>query len=340
MTRQRPIKVGIMGFGQTGRQIYELAACSDDVEIVAIADIGKPHILHYLLGSEVENPADYRLEGNFLANPRFRSRLVEIDRPAEMPWDIFGVDAVIDSTGKFRDSHSMRDHLDSGAPRVILRTLPADEIDRIVIPGLNHTTVEAGDRMISAGSATTSALALLLDSLGKGFEIVCGSMTTVHAYTSDQALQDYAGSDFRRSRSAAKNIIPNNHEASDWLASFLPQYEGKILTSALNVPVQEGCLMDVNLVMADTAVDAEAINAVMCEAAQRHPGIIGVAEDPIVSSDVIGSTLSLLFDLKGTIKAGGSIIKTLSWYETRGHAARLLDVVRLYDALDAQREVA
>ncbi len=340
MTRQGPIRVGIMGFGQTGRQIYELAATSDDIEIVAIADIGKPHILHYLLRSEVEQPEDYRLEGNFLVNPRFRSRLVEIDRPAEMPWDIFAVDAVIDSTGKFRDGHSMRDHLESGAPRVLLRTLPSDDIDRIVIPGLNDSSAQAGDRMISAGSATTGALALLLDSLADEFEIVCGSMTSVHAYTSDQALQDYAGSDFRRSRSAAKNIIPNNHEASDWIGHFLPQFEGKILTSALNVPVQEGCLMDVNLVMADSAVDAEAVNAVMRSAADSHPGIIGVAEDPIVSSDVIGSSLSLLFDLKGTIKAGGNIIKTLSWYETRGHAARLLDVVRLYDALDKQREVA
>ncbi|MFV8817067.1 glyceraldehyde 3-phosphate dehydrogenase NAD-binding domain-containing protein [Haliea sp. E17] len=340
MTRQKPIRVGIMGFGQIGRQIYELAACSDDVDIVAIADIGKPHILHYLLRSEVENPQDYLLEGNFLVNPRFRSRLVEIDRPAEVPWDIFAVDAVIDATGKFRDGQSMRDHLHSGAPRVILRTLPTDEIDRIVIPGLNHASVEAGDRMISAGSATTGALALLLDSLSRSFAIECGSMTTVHAYTSDQALQDYAGSDFRRSRSAAKNIIPNNHEASDWLGRLLPGFEGKILTSALNVPVQEGCLLDVNLVMADPAVDAEAVNAVMREAAQRNPSIIGVAEDPIVSSDVIGSPLSLLFDLKGTIKAGGSIIKTLSWYETRGHAARLLDVVRLYDTLDSQREVA
>ncbi len=340
MSRQSPIRVGIMGFGQTGRQIYELAACSDDVEIVAIADIGKPHILHYLLESEVEQPENYRLEGNFLVCPRFRSRLVQIDRPAEMPWDIFGVDAVIDSTGKFRDSQSMRDHLDSGAPRVMLRTLPTDEIDRILIPGLNHTTAQVTDRMISAGSATTGALALLLNSLGSSFDIVCGSMTTVHAYTSDQALQDYAGSDFRRSRSAAKNIIPNNHEASDWLGYFLPQFEGKILTSALNVPVQEGCLLDVNLVMADGAVDPEAVNAVMRDAAQAHPGIIGVAEDPIVSSDVIGSPLSLLFDIKGTIKAGGNIIKTLSWYETRGHAARMLDVVRLYDALDAQQEVA
>ena len=340
MTQRKPIRVGIMGFGQTGRQIYQLASQSDDVEVVAIADIGKPEILHYLLCSEVDDPQRHELDGNFLANDRFRARLMEIDRPAEMPWDIFGVDIVIDSTGRYRDRNCMEDHLGNGAPRVLLRTLPTDHIDRIVIPGINESSADFEDRMISAGSATTSALALLLDSLAGSFEIDCGSMTTIHAFTSDQALQDYAGSDFRRSRSAAKNIIPNTHEASLWLGQILPRFEGKILTSALNVPVQEGCLLDVNLVMADSSVDAEAVNQVMRAAAAARPGIVGVVEDPIVSSDVIGNPLSLLFDAKGTIKAGNNTIKTLSWYENLGHAARLLDVVRLYSSLDQQQEAA
>ena len=340
MTMQAPTRVGIMGFGQTGRQIFELASRSDDIEVVAIADIGKPEILHYLLNSEVEQPERHQLEGNFLVNDRCRARLMEIDRPAEMPWDIFGVDAVIDSTGKYRDRQSMESHLGNGAHRVLLRTLPTDHIDRIIIPGINGDSASAADRMVSAGSATTSALALLLHSLAAEFAIECGSMTTIHAFTSDQALQDYAGSDFRRSRSAAKNIIPNSHEASLWLGHILPEFEGKILTSALNVPVQEGCLLDVNLVMADSAVEVEAVNDAMRAAAARQPGIIGVVEDPIVSSDVIGNPLSLLFDTKGTIKAGANTVKTLSWYENLGHAARLLDVVRLYKQLDQQQEAA
>jgi len=340
MTAHKPARVGIMGFGQTGRQIYDLASRSEDVEVVAIADIGKKEILHYLLASEVNEPERHRLEGNFLVNPRFRSRLVQIDRPAEVPWDIFGVDMVIDSTGKFRESRFMQDHLDNGAGRVLLRTLPLDGIDRIVVPGINGNSIEAGDRMVSAGSATTTALCLLLHLLSERFEISCGSMTTVHAYTSDQALQDYAGSDFRRSRSAAKNIIPNGHEAGLWLGRVLPQFEGKFITSALNVPIQLGCLLDVDLVMADPAVTAEDVNHAMRAAAGELPGIVGVVEDPIVSSDVIGNPLSLLFDAKGTIKAGSTIVKTLSWYENLGHAARLLDVVRLYRTLDEQREAA
>ncbi|MFT5481679.1 MAG: glyceraldehyde 3-phosphate dehydrogenase [Halieaceae bacterium] len=340
MTVNAPIRVGLMGFGQTGRQIYELASRSDDFEIVAIADIGDPKILHYLLCSEIKNNQRHRLEGNFLTNERFSSRLIPIDRPAEMPWDVFGVDIVIDATGKYREASYMNDHLSNGAPRVLLRTLPVDSIDRIVIPGLNGDSIQATDRMISAASGTTSALCLLLNILSAEFAIECASMTTIHSYTSDQALQDYAGSDFRRSRSAAKNIIPNTHEAGAWLGRILPEFEGKVLTSALNVPIHQGCLLDVNLVVEDASVTAEQINDVMRASVAKHKGIVGVVEDPIVSSDVIGSSLSLLFDTQGTIKAGENTIKALSWYENLGHAARLLDVVRLYSELDAQREVA
>ena len=113
MSNSKPIRVGIMGFGQTGRQIYELASRSDDVEIVAIADIGKPEILHYLLRSEVNEPERHELQGNFLVNPQFRSRLMQIDSPAEMPWDIFGVDMIIDSTGKYREVAAMQEHLNN-----------------------------------------------------------------------------------------------------------------------------------------------------------------------------------------------------------------------------------
>lgn len=338
MAQGKPIRVGIMGFGRTGRQIYELASRSSDVEVVAVADIGKPEILHYLLGSEVQEPERHQLQGNFLVNPAFRTRLLQIDRPADMPWDIFAVDMVIDSTGKHRETSHMREHLDNGAPRVLLRTLPADGIDRIVIPGINDTQAAAADRMISAGSATTTALCLLLHVLSRSFAIDCGSMTTIHAYTSDQALQDYAGSDIRRSRSAAKNIIPNSHEAGAWLGRILPAFDGKFLTSALNVPIHEGCLLDVNLVLQDAAVGVEDINQAM--RAANLPGIVGVVEDPIVSSDVIGNPLSLLFDTKGTLKAGKNTIKTLSWYENLGHAARLLDVVRIYRQLDVRKEAA
>ena len=333
MGKERRLRLGLMGFGRTGRQLFELAALSDDVEVVAIADVGAPDILHYLLRAETAEPERYELEGNFITCPAFKARMMAIDSPAEMPWDIFNVDAVVDATGIYGEADFLREHLANGAPRVLLRTLPVDEIDRIVIPGVNEASIEADDRLVSAGSATTSALALMLQVLGAAYPIACASLTTVHAYTSDQALQDYAGSDFRRSRSAAENIIPNTHEAARWIGQVLPGFAGKVMSSALNVPIHEGCLADVNLVFQDASVTPEHVNDRMREAAKRLPEIVGVAEDPIVSSDVIDSTLSLLFDAKGTIKAGERIIKALGWYENRGHAARLLDVARLYAAL-------
>jgi|AntAceMinimDraft_5_1070358.scaffolds.fasta_scaffold08055_2 glyceraldehyde 3-phosphate dehydrogenase len=339
MAKSRPVRVGIMGFGQIGRQIYDLASHSEDVEVVAIADVGKPAILHYLLSSEAVQPERHELQGNFLVNPRFRARLMQIDRPEEMPWDVFAVDIVIDATGKFRERQSMEAHLANGARRVLLRTLPIDHIDRIVVPGVNAAEAQVADRMISGGSPTTSALCLLLQCLSESFAIECGSMTTVHAFTSDQSLQDYAGSDFRRSRSAAKNIIPNTHEASRWLGQILPAFDDKIMTWALNVPVQDGCLLDVTLALEESSITAEDVNAAMRHAAAKRPGIVGIVEDPIVSSDVIGNSSSLLFDTKGTIKAGSYTIKTLGWYETLGHAARLLDVVRLYSTLGQPQEV-
>jgi glyceraldehyde 3-phosphate dehydrogenase len=258
---------------------------------------------------------------------------MSIDQPQEMPWDIFGVDVVIEATGVYRDEQHMEAHLSGGAPRVMIRTLPGDTIDRIVIPEINGDTIDVRDRTISAASPTTTALCMLLHILSQEFVIECGSMTTVHAYTSDQTLQDYAGSDYRRSRSAPKNIIPNSHEAGKWLGHVLPSFAGKVHTSALNVPVQEGCLLDTTLVMDSADIDAEAINDAMRRGAERFPSV-AVTEDPVVSSDVLGSELSLLFDAKGTLKAGEHFIKTLGWYETRGHASRMLEVARLYAALD------
>lgn len=338
MAKNKSIRLGLLGFGQIGRQIYQLAFECSDIEVVAVADIGKPEILHYLLTSEVAEPQQHKLEGNFLVNSRFRARLMQIDRPEEMPWDVFDVDIVIDATGKYRDRQSMEAHLANGAPRVLLRTLPIDYIDRIVVPGINDDSAVAEDRMISAGSPTASALSLLLQSVSESFDIECGSMTTVHSFTSDQSLQDYAGSDFRRSRSAAKNIIPNTHEASRWLGHILPVFDDRIMTWALNVPVQEGCLLDVTLVMKDAALGVEDVNGAMRNAAAKRGGIVGIVEDPIVSSDVIGNSNSLLFDTKGTIKAGSNTIKMLGWYETLGHAARLLEVARLYSSLGRPQE--
>ena len=328
------IRIGIMGLGQIGRHLYHLALESDDVEIVAVADIGKPEILEYLLKSDgVEEPAS-ELQENYLVNEKFRTRMLQLARPEEVPWDVLNVDCVVDATARYRRRRDIEGHLRAGARRVILASLPAEPIDRIVIPGINENDARPADRKVSAGSATTNAFALLLKCLDGNPGVECASMTTVHAYSSDQSLQDYAHEDFRRSRSAAENIIPNNNESARWVETVLPKFAAKLSGYALNVPVQQGSLLDVTCVMKESNITAEQVNEVMRAAAAAHPALIAVTDDPIVSSDVIGCRQSLLFDCRATLKAGKRMVKVLAWYESLGQACRVLDVVRRYSKLD------
>ena len=330
----RKIRVGIMGLGQIGRHLYHLALENDDIEIAAVADIGKPEIIEYLLKSDGMKKLSCKFEDNYLISEKFRTRMFQLARPEEVPWDILNVDCVIDATGRYRRRRDMEAHLRSGARRVILASLPSEPIDRIVMPGINESHAASADKTISAGSATTNAFALLLQSLDQALGVDCATMTTVHAYTSDQSLQDYAHEDFRRSRSAAENIIPNNNESARWVEVALPKFAGKLSGYALNVPVQRGSLLDVNCVMRDGGVTVKQVNEAMRAAAAARPTLIGVTDDPIVSSDVIGCRQSLLFDSRATLKAGKKIVKALAWYESLGHACRVLDVVRQYSKLD------
>ena len=332
---QPTIKLGLMGFGQIGRMIYQLAQHQPDIEITAIADIGEPHILCYLLPAELNDPASFRLEGNYLVSPRYRSRMLRTDSPGEVPWDTFGVDLVIEATGQFRDRASLEAHLHAGSPRVLARTLPTELIDRIIVPGINESSINPYDRIISAGSATFGAAALLLQAVTEVAPVDSVSITSIHSYSSDQPVQDYAGSDYRRSRSAAENIIPSTHEAGNWLPNLLPHLEGRVTTSALNVPIQRGSLLDVSLAFSDDSITVDAVNDAIRSAARSRPELVQVSEDPIVSSDVIGQSCTVLFDAPGTIKAGSRMIKLLGWYENLGHAARLLDVARLYTEMEA-----
>ena len=332
--RNGKIQVGLMGMGQIGRHLYQLAAESEDIEIVAVADIGKPEILHYLLTSDTLDAPQCELRNTYLVNAKFRTRMLQIAKPGDVPWDVFGIDCVIDATGRYRRREYLETHLHSGAGRVVLASLPADPIDRVLIPGINEASAVSSDKLISAGSATTNALALILFFLDEALGVDGASMTTVHAYSSDQSLQDYAHEDFRRSRSAAQNIIPNSNESSRWVEQILPKFAGKLSGYALNVPVQLGSLLDLNCVMHDSGVTIAQVNEAMRTAAKGHPVLIGITDDPIVSSDVIGCRQSLLFDSQATLKAGKRIVKVLAWYESLGHACRVLDVVRLYGKLD------
>src|SRR5262245_68337 len=305
--RNEKIQLGIMGLGQIGRHLYQLVLEQDDIEITAVADIGKPEILHYLLNSDSSDKPCCELRDNYLINEKFRTRMLQLARPGDVPWDVLGVDCVIDATGRYRRREYLERYLRTGAGRVVLASLPAEPIDRIIIPGINEASEVTGDRLISEGSANTNELALLLHALDQALGVEYASMTTVHAYSSDQSLQDYAHEDFRRSRSAAQNIIPNVNESARWVELILPKFAGKLSGSALNVPVQRGSLLDLNCVMQDDRVTVKQVNDAVRAAANEHPLLIGVTDDPIVSSDVIGCRQSLLFDSQATLKAGKRI---------------------------------
>jgi glyceraldehyde 3-phosphate dehydrogenase len=300
---------------------------------VAVADIGKPDVLRYQLETTGGGEFPCRLEGNYLRGPGFEARMLQLVAPGDVPWDAFGVDCVIDATGRYRSREHAERQLAAGGKRVIYATLTTDLPDRLLVPGINDAQAEVSDRVVSAGSATTNAFALLLDTLDRAFGIDYAKMTTIHAYTSDQPLQDYASRDARRSRSAAENIIPNANESATWVERLMPRFAERLTSSALNVPVQHGSLLDVDAVLRADGITTDAINAAMREAAASRPALIGVTEDPIVSSDVIGCRQSLLFDCQGTSRAGKRLLKALAWYESLGQACRVLDVVRTYARL-------
>lgn len=333
------IRVGLMGFGRIGRNFYRLVSESNDFEIPIICDVGKPEILHYLLQRDtihgsfehVVTMKDHQL----LLEDGRKTELIQYREPKEVSWKKYAVDVVVDATGKYLHKSDMQDHLSSGANRVIVTSLPDEAVDRIVSYGVNEDTIAAADQMISAGSSTTSPTALILKILHDKFGLEWAMMTTIHAYTSDQPLADTAGADYRRSRSAAENIIPNETPTAKWLEFILPEFKGKFDGIALNVPVPDGSCVDLTCQLSGNDVSVEAVNDAVRTAAEKMPDIIEVTDDPIVSSDVIGNRHSLVFDAKATMKTAGRFIKVIGWYDNGwGHAARILDIIRAYGQLN------
>lgn len=343
-----PVRVGLMGFGQVGRQIYLCALADPRCEVVAVSDVGEPTILHHLLTrSTTPRPAAgaVALEGNYLvarvSGGVRRTRVLRAEKPAEVPWDVLDVEVVIDATGRFRTRRDLAPHLANGARRVIVSSLPAqsageDALDRVVLYGVNHDSATAQDGIVSAGSASTTATALALQVLADARPIAHATLTSVHAYTSDQSLQDHVGADYRRSRSGAENIIPNDAPAVRWVERLMPAAAGKVSGFAMNVPVPAGSLLDLTIAFADAGVEADAVNDWFVAAAEATPRLLGVTRDPIVSSDVKSCPQSLLVDLRGTLRAGERLVKLLAWHETLGHAHRILDVAACYAQLDRQ----
>ena len=325
------VKVGINGFGRIGRNFYRaLLAQGADVEVVGINDLTDintlAHLLKYdsilgRLNQEVSVQGDSIKVGN-------KSFKVLADRdPANLPWGSLGADIVIESTGHFTDADKAAAHIKAGAKKVII-SAPAKGEDITIVMGVNHDKYDAASHhVISNASCTTNCLAPFAKVLDEEFGIVKGMMTTIHAYTNDQVILDFPHKDLRRARAAAINMIPTTTGAAKAISLVLPQLKGKLDGYAMRVPVPTGSATDLT-VQLGREVTKEEVNAAIKKAAEGSlKGILEYTEDPIVSSDIVTSPASSIFDA-GLTYVNGDTVKVVSWYDNEwGYSNRLVDLV-------------
>jgi glyceraldehyde 3-phosphate dehydrogenase len=327
------VRVGINGFGRIGRNFYRALLASDaDVEVVAFNDLGdddtQAHLLKYdsvlgRLGIEVS-----LVEGGIKVGDQVIKSYAEKD-PAALPWGEIGADVVIESTGFFTDATKAKAHLDGGAKKVII-SAPAKNEDVTLVMGVNDGDYDpASHHIISNASCTTNCLAPMAKVLDEGLGIVKGLMTTIHAYTQDQNLQDGPHRDLRRARAAAVNIVPTSTGAAKAIGLVLPQLKGKLDGFALRVPVTTGSATDLTF-EAPRETSVEEVNGIV-QAAADGPmkGYLKYCQDPIVSTDIVTDPASCIFD-SGLTKVIGNQVKVVGWYDNEwGYSNRLLDLVRL-----------
>jgi glyceraldehyde 3-phosphate dehydrogenase len=324
------MKIAINGFGRIGRSVFKVAMERKNIDVVAINDITDAKTLAHLLkydsnygkyGKSVQAEADA-----LVVDGKKIVVLAERD-PKNLPWKQMGVELVVESTGIFRLREQVAWHLEAGAKRVILTVPAKDKVDKMVVLGVNDEDLKDEDLIVSNASCTTNCLAPVAKVLNDNYGIVEGLMTTVHAYTSDQRLQDAPHSDLRRSRAAAVSVIPTTTGAAKAVGKVIPELNGKLNGVALRVPVTTGSIVDLTVKLEkDPSVDE--INAAMKTAAQGPmKGFLEYTEDPIVSVDIIGNTHSSIFDAGATMSLGNGFIKVFSWYDNEwGYSNRVVDL--------------
>ncbi len=333
------MNIGIIGFGRIGRNLLRLGFDDPQLNFVGVSDLADPEALFYLLHHDtVYGPVETEayLEDHFIHFGKQKVRILPGSGPGQLPWDALGADIIIDCTGRIWPRTELEKYLEAGAKRVIVTTPPKDPMDRIVVMGLNDNEISIEDKIVSPSSSTTQVLALMLDILDKEYGLEKAMMTTVHAYTSDQPLADSVRSDLRRSRSAVENIIPNQTRSPELVESILPHLKGKIAGIAFNVPIPDGSCVDLTTELKRLPTVNE-LNAKMKEISEGPlKNIIGYTDDPIVSSDVVGDSRSMVFDAQATMIAAGKLLKTISWYDDGyGYSQRILELVKAYGNLEA-----
>jgi glyceraldehyde 3-phosphate dehydrogenase len=327
------IRVGINGFGRIGRNFYRalLEQGGGDIEVIGFNDLGEPatfaHLLKYdsILG---RLPAEVAATDDGIRVGDATLKAVAERNPADLPWKDWGVDIVLESTGFFTDAEKAKAHLEAGAQKVII-SAPAKNEDITVVPGVNMTDYDpAKHTIVSNASCTTNCLAPMAKVLNDTFGVERGLMTTIHAYTQDQNLQDGPHKDLRRARAAAINIVPTSTGAAKAIGLVLPELKGKLDGFAVRVPTPTGSATDLTVTLAREVTVAE-VNAAFQEAADGPlKGIVRYTEDEIVSSDIITDPASCIFDA-GLTRAIGNQVKVVGWYDNEwGYSNRLIDLVR------------
>ncbi|MDQ7056244.1 MAG: type I glyceraldehyde-3-phosphate dehydrogenase [Persephonella sp.] len=325
------IRVGINGFGRIGRNFFRACIDNPDIEIVGINDLTDAHTLAHLLKYDSVhgkfNDSVEAKESSIIVNGK-EIEITAIKDPSQLPWKELEVDIVIESTGVFRDREGAGKHLQAGAKKVII-SAPGKNPDLTVVLGVNEEQYDPGNHhIISNASCTTNCLAPVAKVLNNEFGIVKGYMVTVHAYTNDQRILDLPHKDLRRARAAAVNIIPTTTGAAKAVGEVLPELKGKLDGTARRVPVADGSLVDLTVIL-EKEVTEEEINSKMKEYAEgKMKGILEYTEDPIVSQDIVGNPHSSIFDALSTKVIGGNLLHVSSWYDNEwGYSNRLKDLV-------------
>lgn len=324
------MKVAINGFGRIGRHSFKFLLANPDIEVVAINDLTDNKTLAHLLKYDsihgrFNGTVDYN-ETHLIINGKEILALAE-KNPTNLPWVNLGVDVVLESTGFFTDKEKAMAHITAGARKVVISAPGTGDLKTIVL-GVNEDMLDGTEQVLSNASCTTNCLAPMVKILDENFGLVHGFMTTVHAYTADQNLQDAPHRDLRRARAAACSIIPTSTGAARAVELVLPNLKGKLNGTSMRVPVPDGSVTDFTCIVKKNVTVEEVNAAFKKEAEGKLKGLLEYNTDSIVSVDIIGNTHSCILDSELTMVMGGNMVKVVGWYDNEtGYSARVTDLI-------------
>lgn len=324
------IRIAITGFGRIGRRVFRLLQNHETIEVVAINDLADSKTLSHLLKYD-------SIHGIFNGNVSFDENHIIVNNkkipllnekhPKDINWKVYGVDFVLESTGKFKTSSELQYHINNGAKQVILSVPPIEDDIKTIVLGVNNSSIDGTETIISNASCTTNNAAPMIDIINKLCGINQAYITTIHSYTTDQSLHDQPHRDLRRSRAASQSIVPTTTGAAKALTKIFPDLSDVIGGCGIRVPVINGSLTDITFnVKKNVSIDD--INNAFKEASKKHyKGILEYTEDPIVSVDIVGNTHSCIFD-SGMTSVIGRMVKIIGWYDNEtGYSSRIIDLM-------------